>query len=61
MKSCDTEILASHEVATPTRIALTTMSTMPAHTYSLTSFPCRHAGSNLVDNAGYFVACDPWV
>jgi hypothetical protein len=61
MKSCDTEIPASHEVAAPARIALTAMSTMPTHTHSLASFPCRHACSNLVDNTGYLVACDPWI
>src|SRR5690348_12970955 len=61
MKSCDTEIPASHEVATPTGVALTTMSTMPAHTHPLPPCPCRHAGSHFVDNAGDLVARDPRV
>ena len=61
MKSCDTEIQASHEVATPAGIAFTTMSTVPAHTDALPSLPRRHTGSHLVHNAGYLVTCDPWV
>src|SRR5690349_4253565 len=52
----DLKILTAHEIGSPTGDALKTMSTMPAHAYSLALLPRRDTRTNLIDNSGYLVA-----
>jgi hypothetical protein len=58
LESGHLEVSTTHEVATPTRIALTTMSTMPTHTHPLTLLPRRDARANLVDHSGHLMPRD---
>jgi hypothetical protein len=52
------EVSAAHEIATPARIALSTMAAMPTDAHPLAFLPRRDAGTNLVDYSGHFVARD---
>jgi hypothetical protein len=52
MHSGHLEVPTTHEIASPTRIALKTMSTMPAYAYPLTIFPGCNTHANFIDNTG---------
>src|SRR5215475_6622148 len=58
VESSHLEVPTPHEIASPTRIACTIMSAMPAHAHPLALLPNRHARANFVDHSSHFVARD---